>query len=336
MKAWKINGTNQIERCEFDVNENEDIKVRIARVALFETDFDNYLGKKADFSPIIPAKSALGLISDEDNPWGLKVGERVLLSAYTPCNACQSCVDGKPHCPNLSIRGVDTDGFLSNFAYVNKDCVYPVPDGVTDAECLFYDYIAVALASLQRLHVEKGEYVAILGSDIQSIVFAETVSYYQAIPIIISASAQAEKIAAIHGIDYVVNPKKQNVYDKVFEITGGKMAEHAAYSVYSKDSIDQIFSLIQNGGNVGIIGYNAQNSVVKVDLNTLLTRQANVYCIKEGHKEITSAINMLAMKALNLSDFTTGASTFSKVDEVFKNYKPGKSPAIVIVDCNDA
>lgn len=336
MKAWKINDTNQIERSEFEVNSKDDIKVRVARVALSETDFDNYLGKNVNFSPIIPAKSALGLISDEDNPWGLKVGERVLLSAYTPCGTCQSCVDGKPHCPNITIRGIDSDGFLSNFAYVNKDCVYPVPDGVTDAECLFYDYISVALSALQRLHVDKGEYVAILGSDIQSIIFAETVSYYQAIPIIISSSAQAEKIASSHGIDYVVNPKKQDVKEKVFGITGGKMAEHAVYSVYSKDSIDPIFSLIQNGGNVGIIGYNAQSSTIKIDLNTLLSRQVNVYCVKEGHKEITSAINMLAMKAINISDFATASSNFSSVGDVFKNYKPGKSPSIVIVDCNDA
>ena len=336
MKAWKITDTNQIERSEFEIENANDIKVRVARVALCETDFDTYLGKRADFSPIIPAKSALGLISDEDNPWGLKVGERVILSAYTPCGTCQSCIDHKPHCPNITIRGLDTDGFLSNFAYVNKDCVYPVPESVTDAECLFYDYIAVALASLQKLHVEKGEYVAILGSDIQSVIFAETVSYYQAIPIIISTSAQAEKIAANHGIDYVVNPKKQNVHEKVFEITGGKMAEHAVFSVYSKDSIDTIFSLVKNGGNIGIIGYNAQSTMIKIDLNTLLKRQVNVYCIKEGHKEVTSAINMLAMKAINIQDFTTATTNFSSVGDIFKNYKPGKSAPIVVVDCNDA
>lgn len=336
MKVWKITDTNQIERSDVEPLQGENIKVRVARVALCETDFDAYLGKTVDFKPIVPAKSALGLISDEDNPWGLKVGEKVLLSAYTPCGYCQDCADGKPHCPNISIRGLDTDGFLSNFAFVNKDCVFPIPESVTDGECLFYDYIAVALAGVERLHVDKGEYVAIIGSDIQSIILAEVVSYYQAIPIIISSSTQAEKLAATHGIDYVVNPKKQNVQDKVFEITGGKMAEHAVYSVYSKADVSPLFSLVRNGGNVGIVGYNKQESTIKFDLNLALSRQLNVYCVKEGHKEITSAINMLAMKAINVSDFTTSTTNFSSVDAVFKSYKPGKSANIVIVDCNDA
>lgn len=336
MKVWKINDANQITRQEIQDDLGEKIKVRVSRVALLETDFDTYLGKSADFKPIVPSKAALGLISDEDNPWGLKVGEKVLLSAYTPCGTCQSCLDNKPHCPNISVRGVDTDGFLSNFAYVNKDCIFPIPEGVTDLECLFYDYISVAISAMQRLHIEKGEYVAIFGSDIQSIIFAEVVSYYQAIPILISTSAQAEKLAVSHGVDYYVNPKKQNLQEKIFEITGGKMAEHAVYSVYSKDTLDAIFTVVHNGGNVGIIGYNKQTSTIKIDLNLLLSRQLNIYCIKEGHKEITSAINMLAMKVINVSDFPTSSTNFSGVDKLFASYKPGKSSNFVIVDCNDA
>ena len=336
MKAWKILDKNQIQRTEFAPPKADDlIKVRVARCMLTHADFDAYLGKCADFTPVVPSKGAIGLISDANNPLGLSVGEKVLLTSYTP--PCGEILDEvRPYSENLQIRGLDCDGYLSDFAYANRHAVYSIPENVSDLECLYYDYIAVSLSAMQRMKIEKGEYVAILGGDVQSIIFAEVVSYYQAIPILISDNANALKLASSHGIDYVINSTREDAVSKVFEITGGKLAEHACFSVYSELDFGDIFSLCCKLGKIGILGYNKQAMLTKIDLNTLLTSQFEVYSIKEGMKEIMSTLNLLAMKVINLSDFETLTVSFSEVGNTFASYKPQKTPNLVIVDCNDA
>lgn len=334
MNIWKITDVNKIVRTEKKVDEDPTlVKVRVARAAIMETDFMTYSGQSNSKLPIIPSKSAIGLISDANNPLGLKVGERVLLSAYVPYNLTE---DNDVSTDKPNIRGVDSDGFLSDFAYVDKNSIFPIPEGVKDTECLYYDYISVSLAAMQKMKIEKGEYVAILGGDVQSMIFAEVVNYYQAIPILISKSDSSLRQAGQNGIDYVVNTKKHNATEKVFEITGGKMAEHVVYSVYSGEPCDNLFSLAKNNGSVGILGYNNQTQPLSVNLNELLKRRLNLYGIKEGMQEITSAINMLAMKAINTEIYQTTKTSFSSVENIFSCYKPGNNPGIFIVDCNDA
>lgn len=336
MKVWKIVDKNQIQRAEVAPPCGEDlIKVRVARAMLTHADFDNYLGKCADFKPVVPSKGAIGLISDANNPLGLSVGEKVLLTSYTP--PCGEVIDEvRPYSENLQIRGLDCDGYLSDFAYANRHAVYSIPDNVSDLECLYYDYIAVSLSCMQRMKIEKGEYVAILGGDVQSIIFAEVVSYYQAIPILISSNQNALKLASSHGIDYVINSSKEDAVAKVFEITGGKLAEHACFSVYSELNFTDIFSLVTKLGKIGIIGYDKQSIEANIDLNTILDSQFEIYAIKEGMKEIMSTLNLLAMKVINLSDFDTMTINFSEVGNTFSSFKPQKTPNMVVVDCNDA
>lgn len=336
MKAWKITDKNQIKCAEFPNPTGEDlVKVRVARAILTRSDFDAYLGKCSDFQPIIPSRGAIGLISDAINPLGLSVGEKVLLTAYTPIDG-EELDEVRPYSENLHVRGVDCDGFLSNFAYANRHAVYSIPEKVSDLECLYYEYIALSLSAMQRMKIDKGEYVAILGGDVQSIILAEVISYYQAIPILISGSADALRLASSHGIDYVINDNREDAVAKVFEITGGKFAEHTCYSITSELPFDKVFDLTCSLGKIGIVGYDKKPTNVKIDLNPLLKNQFEIYCIKEGMKEIMSALNLLAMKIINLSDFDYRTVNFSEVGNTFSTYKPQKTPNLVIVDCNDA
>ncbi len=336
MKAWKIFDKNQIKICEVKPEKTADlIKVRIARAMLSRSDFDAYLGKCDNFAPIIPSKGAIGLISDANNPLGLLVGEKVLVTSYTPPQG-EIVDEVRPYSENLQIRGLDTDGYLSDFAYANRHAVYSIPEGVSDLKCMYYDYISLSLSTLQRMNIGKGEYVAIVGGDVQSIILAEIVSYYQAIPILISSNTHSLDIAISHGIDYVINATKEDVSGKVFEITGGKRAEHVCYSVYSELDFSNVFSLACKLGKIGVIGYNKQKTEVTVDLNKLSENQFEIYYVKEGMKEIMSTLNLLAMNVINLSDFDTLTVSFSQVGDTFASYKLGKTPNLVIVDCNDA
>ena len=97
-----------------------------------------------------------------------------------------------------------------------------------------------------------------------------------------------------------------------------------------------IFFYAKHNGNVGLIGYNNQSKPMELNMNELVSRQLNLYSIKHGMQEVTSAINLIAMKAINTNLYQTSTISFASVESFFCGLKAGNNPGMIIVDCNDA
>ena len=74
-----------------------------------------------------------------------------------------------------------------------------------------YD-ISIALSIIDKLHVEKGEHVAIIGGTLFANILAQVVAYYQAVPIIIDDNEENLKLAKKCGVYYVSNSQKAETY----------------------------------------------------------------------------------------------------------------------------
>ena len=183
MKAWQITAKEEIALVEKKQEaEATDVKVRISEVALSSTDVAIFEGKKASY-PIIPVRSAIGLVSEAHAMSGLKKGERVVLSPYVlddPFYKKKGAL-----VPDVKVMGLDMDGFLCDFISMPPENVYPLPEGIKDNDAIFTEQIALAVKSLGALETERGDYVAILGANTLGIIAAELCIYYQLVPIVI-------------------------------------------------------------------------------------------------------------------------------------------------------
>ena len=175
MKAWQITAKEEIALVEKKQEaEATDVKVRISEVALSSTDVAIFEGKKASY-PIIPVRSAIGLVSEAHAMSGLKKGERVVLSPYVlddPFYKKKGAL-----VPDVKVMGLDMDGFLCDFISMPPENVYPLPEGIKDNDAIFTEQIALAVKSLGALETERGDYVAILGANTLGIIAAELCIY---------------------------------------------------------------------------------------------------------------------------------------------------------------
>ena len=146
MKAWQITAKEEIALVEKKQEaEATDVKVRISEVALSSTDVAIFEGKKASY-PIIPVRSAIGLVSEAHAMSGLKKGERVVLSPYVlddPFYKKKGAL-----VPDVKVMGLDMDGFLCDFISMPPENVYPLPEGIKDNDAIFTEQIALAVKSL--------------------------------------------------------------------------------------------------------------------------------------------------------------------------------------------
>ena len=197
MKMWQITEPGCVklatgkETCEEGF-----VKVRLQRCAICSLDMDLFTGIESAPYPFVPTRLGVGVVSEVGCGEGgaPERGRRVVIEPYIRLR------DGKP-----LIMGKNTDGLLRDFASVPAENAHPLPDQVDDDEAVFVDATGIALRALNKLNVQKGEHIAIIGASVIGIIMAELAIYYQAVPILVDARQDMLDIAAASGVYYTVN-----------------------------------------------------------------------------------------------------------------------------------
>ena len=290
MKEWIINKENGVKLVE-DVSQRADgqVKVKIAKVAISSQDMCN-LSAMAKDDAVVPGHSAVALVSEADEDSGLKLGSRVVVSPYL--KECEHGVDV------VKTMGVDVDGLLRDFVSVPLENVFALPDGVSDEEALFTEYIAMGNNVFEALDREKGDYIVIVGASTLGLILGQMATYYQYVPILIDLDVD-------------------NLERRVEEITGGRMAEAAIFSGESVD-VNAAIRLVKNQGDVIIAGY-ATRGKHAVDAGTVLKKQLTLKGVCNGIGELSSAINLLANKVVKTDGIIGAAANFEEIPQVVES-----------------
>ncbi len=301
MKTWTINESKSITLSEADGQPNaNEIKIKITDVLLTHTDFALYAGRDKAKLPVVPGRMALGLVSETAGDTTYMKGERVLIKPY---------MDGK-------MRGLDLNGFLSDYVIAPKECVISLPEGIKNEEAIFVELIALALRAIDKLKVEEGEFVAIMGADDFCLIAAQIVDYYHAIPIVVSADEAGLDIATELGITYVIDTTGASAVERVRNITNGAMCECAI--------VQSISAKVQNGlnltkmqGRVCIVGPDAYLGDLPVDLHNVVAKRLNITSVTNGGKNVPAAINFLATQAITTIGLPTKRLAFADISDYF-------------------
>ncbi len=296
-KQGKITEVNKMEICE----SVESSKIKITKVLLTPEDFATLKGDEDVTYPIIPGRIAIGQISDASDFAYLKKGERVYVNSVTNCGECVNCLSGnEENCSNFKRSGKEISGFLRDFAVLDNSRLYALPTTVKDSEAVFIDYIAIAIATIDKLNISKGEHVAVIGGGFLGLLLSMLIIYYQGVPILIDGDHANLEKARSSGIYY--NLFSDNKLEKeVAELTGGHMAQKVVYITDSNINTDVALKLASYNAKVGFVGFSSPN--LKVNFNTAMKKQLKFYCVTHGYGYTEQAINLIANKVIDLAPF---------------------------------
>ena len=224
MKKWRIENENDIKLVETVVTRGEDeVKVKMSKVAVSSDDIVYFA---TDSDHIVPGHSGVAHVSEADESLGFKLGSRVIVSPF---------VKGVEHgIDKVRVHGVDVDGLLTDFISLPAENVYAIPDGISDDEAIFTDYIALGSNIIESMDCQKGDYVVIVGASTIGLILSQIAIYYQLVPILVDMDADKLRVAENWGVYYTLNPMFDNLERRVEEITGGRMCE---FSVFTGDGI---------------------------------------------------------------------------------------------------
>ena len=291
-------------------------KVRITKSLITLADVLRYNGE-IDVENVVLGSAGIGVLSETDkNLFDLEKGKRVYIEPYRECNACYNCKNGDyAKCSDIQIAGEDFDGFLSDFALSAPEKFFALPDSVLDEEALFIHYISLAIAVYDKLGIQKGDYVAVIGANNFANVFAQLLIYYQAVPIVMSTDDQDLQAIKNSGVYYALGAN-DNWQKEVFAITSGRMTDKVVFVSDCNIPVAKAFALASFGGAVAFTGvYNKTGSFPFIQA---MKKQLDIHCINTNFGYTAASINILANKVINFTNLKIEKCAYSDVPAVFK------------------
>ncbi len=299
MNVWRLTAANTMSKETTDpVPEEGKRKIRITKVFINRSDALLFSGAKKMRYPRIPGRFAVGLIADEGSAHFPK-GARVLVHTAFPAPA--GGVEKRDYTEDdILLRGYTADGFLRDFIWVTEDELSLLPESVSDEKALLIQHIALANAAVEKLGIQRGEHVAVIGGSMLGVFICRLLIYRQISPILIDSDRRRIEFAKSCGIYYTA-PEDENLLETVGTITGGRLTDNAVcimtgnMETHCKTAV----AVCKPGRGVAFCGQIGHS--LPIDLNEILRKRLTLSGVSVGTEHIPAAINLVANGAIDLN-----------------------------------
>lgn len=311
MKVWQLAYPHNLQHVNApDLKLSGDkVKVKITKALVTESDVAVYSGAIKVKAPFIPGRFAIGQVTEAGEDSFIKKAEKVYLAGVTE-DECAP--DG------LRIAGETTDGFYRDFVLAGVDNVYPLPASVTDEAAFLIDAIALAEHVVDEMHIEVGEHILVLGGGLYGNILCQILIYHRAVPIFADNNPERLARAKKSGIYYTF-PNDDTLKDNILSVTGGKLADGAVYLAFAnRCEPSTIFPLVKRDSYVAFCSLTGKS--LPVNLEYAMKNNVTIKGITESREFVSTAINLLANKAVNFSEFTFKSSREEELPHILEKY----------------
>lgn len=204
------------------------IRIHACALCTFEQRVFTQVTKKT--LPYVGGHEFAGLIEEigegldaKDYPVGAKVAVRVLQS----CGTCYYCRHGEEnlctgaYAKSSAAAGTLTPNGLGEYIAVSASQVYRLADDTPYEQAVFVEPFACVLGSVERGKIALGDDVVVIGGGIMGMLHVIASKLSGARVILSEPDAARAEMAKRYGADVVLDPKKEDVIQRVKELTGG-------------------------------------------------------------------------------------------------------------------
>ena len=311
MKVWQLAYPHNLQHVNApDLKLSPDkVKIKITKALLTESDVSVYLGAIKVKAPFIPGRFAIGQVTEANEDSFIRKGERVYLAGVTEDELAP---DG------LRVAGETADGFYRDFVLAGVDDVYPLPSSVSDEAAFLIDAIALAERVIDEMQITVGQHVLVLGGGLYANVLCQILIYHRAVPILADNNAERLTRAKKSGIYYTF-PNDETLKTNVVNVTGGKLADGAVYLAYGNRSEPSVlFPLVKREAFVSFCAPTCKS--IHVNLEHALKHNVTIKGITESREFVSTAINLLAQKAVNYTEFPYNSYKEEELPKLMEKY----------------
>lgn len=235
-----------------------EVLLKLQFVGFCGSDLNTFMGRNTlALDPVIPGHE-IGAVIEAVGPGvpeGLKPGGVVTCNPYTSCGKCASCRNRRPNaCRYNETLGVQRNGAMQEYILLPWEKV--IPAGILSArDSALVEPMSVGFHAVSRAQVTDADVVMVIGCGMVGMGAIVRSALRGATVIAADIDDEKLELARTMGAAYSINTKRENVHERLQEISGGLGPDVVIEAVGSVPTYQMAIDEVAFTGRVACIGY---------------------------------------------------------------------------------
>jgi 2-desacetyl-2-hydroxyethyl bacteriochlorophyllide A dehydrogenase len=263
-----------------------------------------------------------------DDVSSIKPGDKVAIDPNITCGNCEACSDGRHNmCSEMTTLGIFMHGGFAPFNIAPADQCYPYDPDLAPEIAVFAEPLSCVINAVRKISFFPGESCVVLGGGPIGQYFAGMASAAGCKPVIMSEpEAYRRKFAKRSGVDFMVNPEKEDLEKVVREKTGqgADVVVDAVGCLFSS-----AISLTARGGRIMLFGQN-QHAGSEVFQNDITRNELTVMGSYIARHTFPDALKVLESGVLSVKHLITHKIKLDQIHDGMDAMRSGKAMKVIV------
>ena len=237
----------------------------------------------------------------------LKVGDRVALEPGKTCGHCEFCKTGRYNlCPDVVFFATPpVDGVFQEYVAHEADLCFKLPDNVSTVEGALIEPLAVGFHAAIQGDAHLGQRAVVMGAGCIGLVSmmalkARGVSEVYVVDIMEKRLEKALELGATG----VINGAKEDVLERVKELTDGAGMDLVIETAGTEITTRQAIHMAKKGSNIVLVGY-SKSGEMTLPMSLVLDKELTFKTVFRYRHIYPMAIDAVAAGKVNLKGIVT-------------------------------
>lgn len=259
-------------------------------------------------------------------------GDRVAVNPNAYCGFCNFCKRGQVHlCKNRSTSRFKSNGGLAEYTLVSENTVHHLPGRLPFLKAAFAEPLSCALHALDRVRLEPGDNVAILGAGTMGLLILQLLRLRSAASVVVSEPVETRREHAVRlGADLVLDPLADDVVVELKHFTP-EGVELVVECSGNPDAATVGLKLLKRGGTLLLVGLGTPGEEIRVFPNDLVENELAILGAVLNPFSFVRSIELLRTRKVKVSELIT-VFNLNQVVEAIVAAQTGRSVKSMIVN----
>ncbi len=312
MKVAKLYDFGDIRIEEMEIPEIGDgemlVKVKACGICSSDT-MKWYVKKKA---PLVIGHELAGVVIEVGKEVSkFKPGDRVFVHHHAPCMECRYCKRGNfVMCETWKKSKIIPGGIAEYVKVPNvnvRNDTLKLPDNVSFEDGALVEPVACSVKAFKKAGIKPGDFVVVLGLGFMGQVNVKLAKFYGA-EIVIGVDKIEYRLekAVKNGADLVINFTRENVFEKVAQITKRYMADIVIVGPGTIEAINMGLELTARGGKLVLFTPTPDEAKLEIKPYDIYFNEISIIpSYSAGPDNTQEALRLISEKVIEAKDFVT-------------------------------
>lgn len=308
-----------------------DVVARVTMAGLCGTDYSIWSGARAVTYPRIMGHELVGRVEAVgDGVDRVQIGESVVIEPNYSCGVCPLCREGNRNlCLSRTAVGIDVDGGFAELVRVPERCVWPVPSGLTDAQAVITEPLAVVVRAVNRGAPRAGESVAVVGAGTLGLLALQTLRARGARVMVVSRSGRRFTLAAELGATTTrVVRDAEGLTRAARDFSGREGVDLVVETAGTPDAVAHALALVRPGGRVVLTGL--PHEPTPIAFFGVVRREVTILGSMIYQEEFGEALALVASGAVRGEALVTHRFALDRIADAFAAHRDSASIKVAV------